>query len=152
MRGFRAWAAVAAVGVLLAGGAATSSGGTFAAHPEAPVYDTINLPCRIGGYSLNCVVDTGDGYGFTIGTMQAHLMGIVAQAPIVTITANGLADGYAAVATITARGRTVAVAGEIVPGFGGSPLLGLPALQALAPGGVAIRWGRKIEFLPATVP
>ena len=143
---WKAWAAVVAVGVMVAALATSSRPTTFrhgydlqlpgVAYIQSTTLmgtDPPVIPCRLNGRWAPCEVDTGNTFGLVMSSSMATNFGIALGRPESTTSVNAWVEGYSISTQVTVGDRSVYVQGIAFGGPVHDPLLGIPALRALAP-------------------
>lgn len=145
MGGWRAWAAVAAVGVLMGvGDAVARPVPALATVPVRPIWAAapqVIVPCAINAYKTWCVIDTGNAEAITVSPGMAAAWRLPEAGHVLMVGVGGGSFNAARTSVrLTVGGRTITAAGAIAQTGGVWPLVGLPALQRLAPGGLCFNW------------
>lgn len=150
MRGWKAWAAVVAVGVLLGTVPATQPVMAVVPlnpHAMAERFPMLEVPCAVNMVPLECMVDTGSAEGIVLSAGMAATVRAPIGPAMELWGVGGESAQHATSVQLAIGGHTITVTGAVAPTWEGTVLVGLPALRRLAPNGLRIDWSRHTVTL-----
>lgn len=108
----------------------------------------LEVDCAINQVPTWCIIDTGDEEGITLPPRLAATVRAPLGGPEQVASVGSVVNEYTTSVSLTVGGQTVVASGSVATTWGGWPLIGLPALEGLAPGGMRVDWTRQtVTFL-----
>ena len=122
--------------------------GSAPINPTALTYQhSVQVPCAINGQAETCALDTGNNGPLTVNPVMAKLLHVSCSSPVTLDTVGGVTQGCLGRVRLIFGGVAQMVPVEVDPAWNWIPLVGIPSLEVVWPGGFTVNF-KDHEVLP----